>query len=126
MEAAAAAGDVSFEGAASAAAALPPAATVAAAAAFTRLPIRFDSARAEVNALALLHLLDCGSGFDAQLLAKAGKGAAAGGRRRRLGGGWRRRAGCGGGRARHRRPPGAPPPPLQTRMRPRCLACWAC
>eukprot|EP00887_Chlorella_sp_A99_P000438 scaffold17.g438.t1 len=60
--------------AASLAAALPPQ-DVIAAAQYLRLPIRFDSQEAEVTALALLHLLDFGSGWDELLVAKAGRGA---------------------------------------------------
>lgn len=81
VEAATAAGDVTLPPAAAAAATLPPAETVAAAATFLRLPIRFESVAAEVNALALIHLLDFGSGFDALLLAKTGKGEGRGGQR---------------------------------------------
>ncbi|GAB4823612.1 hypothetical protein N2152v2_010658 [Parachlorella kessleri] len=42
---------------------------------YVRLPIRFDSAQAEVNYLVLFHLLDFGSGFDALLLQKARRDA---------------------------------------------------
>ncbi|KAI7839169.1 hypothetical protein COHA_007059 [Chlorella ohadii] len=66
---------VDAEAASAAAAALPPPAQVAAACQFVRLPIRFDDLEAEVNAMAIFHLLDFGSGFDAMLLAKTGKDA---------------------------------------------------
>ncbi|KAL4421208.1 hypothetical protein ABPG77_010083 [Micractinium sp. CCAP 211/92] len=77
LEAAAAAGDVTLQESAlaGAAAALPPPATILQACQFMRLPIRFDSLQSEVNAMALFHLLDFGSGFDALLLAKTGKDA---------------------------------------------------
>ncbi|KAI3431762.1 hypothetical protein D9Q98_004804 [Chlorella vulgaris] len=76
-EAAAAAGDVLMDtdAVSKAAAALPPPAEVAGACRFLRLPIRFQ-AEQEVNAMALFHLLDFGSGFDSLLLAKSGRDAA--------------------------------------------------
>ncbi|PSC69235.1 hypothetical protein C2E20_7255 [Micractinium conductrix] len=63
------------EAVAAAAAALPAQQEVLAACQYMRLPIRFDSLQAEVNALALFHLLDFGSGFDSMLLAKTGRDA---------------------------------------------------
>ena len=51
------------------------AAAVAAACSFMKLPIRFDDVQSEVNAMAVFHLLDLGSGYDDLLLAKTGKGA---------------------------------------------------
>jgi hypothetical protein len=66
---------VQLAAAAAAAAALPPLADISAACQFLRLPIRFDSQAAEVNAMALLHLLDFGSGFDPLLLPKTGRDA---------------------------------------------------
>ena len=65
---------------------------------FFRMPMRFDDAKQEVNFLALYHLLDFGSGFDALLRAKSGRDAheVSGAGRRRLqlegqqgGAGWR-------------------------------------
>lgn len=77
LEAAAAAGDVTLQvsALAGAAAALPPPPAILHACQFMRLPIRFDSLQAEVNAMALFHLLDFGSSFDSLLLAKTGKDA---------------------------------------------------
>ncbi|EFN50556.1 hypothetical protein CHLNCDRAFT_55749, partial [Chlorella variabilis] len=77
VEAAAGSGDVEVdqEVARAAAASLPPPSEVAAACQFTRLPIRFDSLQAEVNAMALFHLLQFGSGFDSLLLTKMGRDA---------------------------------------------------
>lgn len=48
---------------------------VQASAVYVRLPIRFDSMQAEVNYLALFHLLDFGSGYDKLLLEKARRDA---------------------------------------------------
>ncbi|PSC69269.1 snurportin-1 [Micractinium conductrix] len=53
--------------------ALPAQEEVLVACQYMRLPIRFDSLQAEVNALALFHLLDFGSGFDSMLLAKTSR-----------------------------------------------------
>ncbi|KAL4439904.1 hypothetical protein ABPG75_002905 [Micractinium tetrahymenae] len=77
LEAAAAAGDVTLQESAlaGAAASLPAPADILQACQFMRLPIRFDSLQAEVNAMALFHLLEFGSGFDSMLLAKTGKDA---------------------------------------------------
>lgn len=53
-----------------------PAADVVRTAQHLRLPIRFESQEAEISALALLQLLDFGSGWDGLLLARARRGAA--------------------------------------------------
>ena len=67
--------DVAIEAIAAELATPAAAAAVAASCSFTKLPIRFEDVQSEVNAMALFHLLDLGSGYDDFLLAMTGKGA---------------------------------------------------